>query len=355
MNEKSDKYYVYVYLDPRKHGNFVYDKYKFDYEPFYVGKGKGYRMNKHLSEVKSGSYKKDHKSNKIKKILETGLSPIILKIKKNLFENEASEIEKRMIKLIGRSNMKLGPLTNITDGGDGASGYKMPEEILEKRRRPVLQINMNGDIVYEWKSLKDAKYYNKIYTPISDACTKKRFSIGGYIWRYKESYDKTLILNEIQNQKQKEYINRVNIGKHNNIEIEEYDLNGCLVNEWKSMTEASRFYGVSSASISQSIRNNTRCVNNIFLLKNDENKNVKIELFKSKNINKITSRENKIDKNYISTKGKKIKQIKNKIIIKIWNSISEASKHTGIPISNISKVCHGKRLTADGFKWEFHK
>lgn len=48
------RFYVYLYLDPRKPGNYSYqidDKtYHFDYEPFYVGEGKGERMYDHLRE-----------------------------------------------------------------------------------------------------------------------------------------------------------------------------------------------------------------------------------------------------------------------------------------------------------------
>jgi hypothetical protein len=53
-------YYVYVYLDPRKFGVFEYGSLKFDYEPFYVGKGTNKRMYAHLKTDKTNP----HKTNK---------------------------------------------------------------------------------------------------------------------------------------------------------------------------------------------------------------------------------------------------------------------------------------------------
>ena len=41
-------YYVYAYLDTRKPGHFIYQNYKFEYEPFYIGKGRANRLYKHL-------------------------------------------------------------------------------------------------------------------------------------------------------------------------------------------------------------------------------------------------------------------------------------------------------------------
>jgi hypothetical protein len=125
-----DKYYVYVYLDPRKKGDYVYGEYKFDYEPFYVGKGKNNRCENHLREWSLKD--KTLKNNKIKSLIKLGLKPIILKLFLNLTEVKSFEKEKEMIKIIGRLMLKTGPLLNMTDGGEGSSGIILTKERKEK-------------------------------------------------------------------------------------------------------------------------------------------------------------------------------------------------------------------------------
>jgi uncharacterized protein len=60
MPESDERFYVYVYIDPRS------------FEPFYYGKGHGSRQFSHLLDsAESG------KTGKIKEIREEGLEPII--------------------------------------------------------------------------------------------------------------------------------------------------------------------------------------------------------------------------------------------------------------------------------------
>jgi len=90
------RYYVYIIFDPTLKGNFKYENLSFEYEPFYVGKvtyRKGYnRENDHFrrSNLKINSYK----NNKIKKIISSGLYPIINKIEVDMFEEDAFNLGK---------------------------------------------------------------------------------------------------------------------------------------------------------------------------------------------------------------------------------------------------------------------
>lgn len=133
------KYYTYIYLDPRKSGDYNYDEYYFDHEPLYVGKGKGKQIDRHISEAKRNkNIHNTHKSGKIRHILSEGLEPIRFKIKENLSEQEAFDLEMELIKLIGRVDLGTGPLTNLTDGGEGTSGntsYKNNPDLLIERSR----------------------------------------------------------------------------------------------------------------------------------------------------------------------------------------------------------------------------
>lgn len=133
--KEENKFYVYAYLDPRKPGNYIYGEFKFNYEPFYIGKGFENRMYKHLDESVINKNTNKHKVSKIKNIIkEFGDKPIIIKLVKELSDKNALLIEKLYIKKIGRSDLKSGPLTNLTNGGDGASGKICSNETKEKIR-----------------------------------------------------------------------------------------------------------------------------------------------------------------------------------------------------------------------------
>lgn len=133
-----DKFYVYVYLDPRKPGEYNYNDFKFEYEPIYIGKGANYRYREHLySNFSKTNLFLKGKLIKIKK--ELNCEPYIIKLKENLNSKTAYELEAKYIKEIGRCNLKTGPLVNFTNGGEGTNGGKR-KQWGEEHRRKIMEI-----------------------------------------------------------------------------------------------------------------------------------------------------------------------------------------------------------------------
>lgn len=95
------QYYAYIYRDPSTN------------VPFLVGKGTKRRAWDHLK-------RKDHHpaTYKIQKILREGMQPSI-EVIEAIDEAHSFFLEKCLISVLGRRDLGLGPLCNLTDGGDG--------------------------------------------------------------------------------------------------------------------------------------------------------------------------------------------------------------------------------------------
>jgi hypothetical protein len=93
-DQRMSIYYVYAYL-------------REDRSPYYIGKGKGLR-----------AFSNQH--HKIKKPINRNH---IIFIKDKLSEKKALELEIALIKKYGRKDLGTGILRNMTNGGEGISGY----------------------------------------------------------------------------------------------------------------------------------------------------------------------------------------------------------------------------------------
>jgi hypothetical protein len=105
--------YIYTLIDPRNN------------LPFYVGKGSGERCNAHVAEAKYYVQRKSLKLSKIRKLMRLGMEPIVIKLAENISDKQALDLECLLIAEMRDLGFKL---TNMTDGGDGAQGYKHTEE-----------------------------------------------------------------------------------------------------------------------------------------------------------------------------------------------------------------------------------
>jgi hypothetical protein len=111
----SPRFYVYVLARPNG-------------SPFYVGKGTGTRIYDHDNEARCGH--QCYKCNVIRKIWRNGGQIHRYTVFTTNDEQEAFDYERELISLYGRKT-----LTNLTDGGEGASGLKHTEESKKKISR----------------------------------------------------------------------------------------------------------------------------------------------------------------------------------------------------------------------------
>lgn len=129
--------YVYVYMNPFKklENEIILDisgeKFNFDYEPFYIGKGRGNRMFSHLND-KNGL--NPSKVEQINEIIKNGRTPIIRIIKNGLSEFESYTLENIII-------TKLNNLTNISGGKSIKDNYLVDD------KRSTIEYNKNKHIL----------------------------------------------------------------------------------------------------------------------------------------------------------------------------------------------------------------
>ena len=108
-------------------------------------------------------------------------------------KNETKNISKELLKELADkcSNItEIAEKLNIsrTTVRKYLQEYDLYEKIKAKydfHSKPVLQYDINNNLIKEWPSIVDAEQTLGIYK-ISECCSFKRRSTGGYIWRYKE-------------------------------------------------------------------------------------------------------------------------------------------------------------------------
>lgn len=107
-----NKFYVYVFLREDR------------YTPYYVGKGSGKRCYSNRRVIPRPQ--------------DEGR---IVKVKEGLTEEESLNLERTLILFWGRKDIGTGILHNLSDGGDGTSGWVPTQEWRDKRKEHMLENN----------------------------------------------------------------------------------------------------------------------------------------------------------------------------------------------------------------------
>lgn len=196
----NSNYYIYFHKNP------------FSNSIFYVGLGKGNRAY----DIKKGRGRTQHYINYINKYGK----PIIEIVHNNITLDQARCYERFYIKAYGRVGYDInGILVNKSEGGEsGSIGSKWSQESIDKRNlklkgrkfteehkqkiaeakknhpiyktrkstKPITQKMLNGEIVKEWNSIKEAATslgFGETY--IINCCKGKRQEYKGFLWFYK--------------------------------------------------------------------------------------------------------------------------------------------------------------------------
>lgn len=114
--------------------HYVYVLCRADGTPFYVGKGVQHRCFHHEAEARNTD-RLTHKLNLLRAMHRRGEAVGYCIESSYASEQEAHARERELIALFGRHDQRRGPLTNQTDGGEGASN---PSEESRQRRRQSL-------------------------------------------------------------------------------------------------------------------------------------------------------------------------------------------------------------------------
>lgn len=123
-----------------------------------------------------------------------------------------------------------------------------PDE--SKCSRKVAKLDMNGIEIEVYPSLSEAARKNgiKSFTKISSVCNGQRKSAGGFKWQYRS--DMPIF---IRNKNMKE--------KGKPIPIAQFDLDGNLVSEFNSISEAQKKTNIHLTCIMKSLRNDSYSFN----------------------------------------------------------------------------------------------
>lgn len=141
-------------------------------------------------------------------------------LKNNITWEEACLLEKRLIFFYGRKDLGTGSLVNLTDGGEGMSGYKMTEDQKTFHKNTF------------------AKYRNK-----SNEINRK-LRIGTKLPQY--------VIDKLKGRKlseQSKNIIRQKVSKP----VELYDLDGNFLMEFNSILEASKYFNIAPTGITNNI------------------------------------------------------------------------------------------------------
>ena len=242
-----------------------------------------------------------------------------------LSAEDAYKKEQELIKLYKSNQKEFG--YNLSAGGEhGSTGY-----LNNSMSIVVYQYDLDGNFIAEYPSLSEAERVTGISnSSISSCCKGKQMYTGEFQWSYTKvdkmpKIDKHQLISDKVRKKGKP--------------VYCYDMDGNFIKKYNSARIASEETNTNQSQINVCCSGRTRYSNNFQWFY--EYMGNKIEpINKYENLYHRTVKVNQYDKN--------------KVFIKAWDTIKEASIAMGsTSSSNILRCLSGEGKTAYGYIWEY--
>ena len=269
-------------MDSTKIGNFKYGEYEFEYEPFYIGKETSDRI------ITSKCDWRTFKSNKIKSISNLGGQVISKKLHENISFEDSITLEKQIIQKIGRRDLHLGPLTNLTDGGEGRLNGKNSPESIEKSRQSRIKTNKRlREMGHNFTPSEETKMklreinvgeknpmWGKTHTDeIKESHSKRVSGVNHPMFGKKHNESTKELIRESRSKSvDQELFNKLS-KERNSKTILQFSLDGEFIQEHESIKVASQNTGLSESLIGKTCRGVVKNPRKfVFKFKNEEDK-----------------------------------------------------------------------------------
>jgi predicted GIY-YIG superfamily endonuclease len=228
---------------------------------------------------------------------------------------------------------------NSTLGGEGCLGIKMSdsrkqsiresmESNLQKIRIPILQYDLNGNLIKRHKSILDASNYSGYgRSIIKQCCENKKVYKKEFLFKYDDETDLNL------------YDYKIGV-HHSSKRIAMYTLNGKFVKEYNSIIDASR-------------ENN---INHIAIIRNCKGDFKRAGKYQFRYIDEFGEFPKRVIKfnPWVSKHQSPIAMYdKEGNLIEVYSMIKEASSILGFYSSEISDVCRNKKQYIHGFRFRY--
>jgi predicted GIY-YIG superfamily endonuclease len=237
---------------------------------------------------------------------------------------------------------------NMTDGGEGCTGYKHTSELKEKwskerkgvkqsddvverrvakARKAVYVFDLSGQLVSEYQSTQEAGVSLGVdRSNISKCCSNQIKTIAGVICQYSPIFD-----NRSLEHKKCQMMGGEN--PHSS-PVYAFNVEGEQINYFQSVRELSEYYEMDYRYVIGVVQGKHKILSNGVFVSHD-NKFV------------IHSRVNNKRNEYVVEQV----DVDNNVLVNTFGDANSASKFTCIPRGNIHSCLCGRSKTAGGFRW----